>query len=114
MKARARLLGSTYRPATVRAMLQAFDSAWTALHFHFYDSPDTFEAARLHLADAILRAAALGNTDVQFLEAAGLAAMAEHFRLGPGDFGAEAIMLQRINNPRYWRDYAEETTVVAA
>jgi hypothetical protein len=86
MKARARLLGASYEPETIRAMLQAFDAAWATVRFHFYDSPESFEAARLGLANAILLEAADDHRDVQQLKAAGLAA---HY-LGPGDFSLEA------------------------
>jgi hypothetical protein len=113
MKVRARLLGASYEPETIPAMLEAFDAAWASLRFHFYDSPDTFEAARLGLANAILLEAADDHRDVQQLKAAGLAAMAAHYRLGPGDFGLEAIMPQRVHNPKYWRSFAEETLTIA-
>src|SRR5262245_35503234 len=113
MKARARLLGASYAPETVRAMLEAFDAAWASVRFHFYDSPETFEPARLGLANAILREAADDHRDVEQLKAAGLAAVAAHYRLGPDDFGLEAIMPQRVNNPRYWRSFAEETLAIA-
>jgi hypothetical protein len=113
MKAVARLRGASYSPDTVQGMLEAFDAAWASVHFHFYESPNGYEAARLRLANAILRAAADGNRDVEQLKTAGLASMAAHYRLEPGDLGAEAIMPQRVNNPRYWRNYAEETRTLA-
>jgi hypothetical protein len=94
-------------------MLEAFDSAWASMHFHFYDSPDTFECARLRLANAILLAAAGDRGDVEQLKTAGLASIAAHYQLAPDDFGLEAIMPQRVNNPRYWRSYAEETRTIA-
>lgn len=113
MKARARLLGSIYSPETIRAMLEAFDAAWASVHFHFYDSPDTFECARLRLANAILLAAAGDRRDVEQLKIAGLASVAAHYRLAPDDFGLEATMPQRVNNPRYWRSFAEATRAIA-
>jgi hypothetical protein len=94
-------------------MLEAFDAAWALVHFHFYDSPDTFECARLRLANAILLAAAENCWDVEQLKAAGLATITHHYRLAPGDFGLEAIMPQRVNNPKYWRAYAEATRTLA-
>jgi hypothetical protein len=113
MKAIARLRGASYSPQTVQAMLEAFDAAWALVHFHFYESPDCYEVARLRLANTILRAADEGNRDVEQLTAAGLASMGAFYRLEPGDFGAEAIMPQRVNNPRYWQNYAEETRTMA-
>src|SRR5262245_12075811 len=95
MNAHARLMGASYGPDTIRAMLEAFDAAWASVQFHFFDSPETFEAARLGLANAILLKAADDNRDVEQLKAAGLAAMAAHYHLEPGDFGVEAIMPQR-------------------
>jgi hypothetical protein len=113
MKARLYLLGASYCPERVRVMLQAFDAAWASVHFQFYGSPDTFEAARLMLADAILLAARDNSRTAEQLEAAGLASIVAHYRLEPGDTDMEAIMPQRINNPRYWQSYAEETATIA-
>src|SRR5262245_21633230 len=113
MKAIIRIRAASYGPETIQAMLGAFDAVWAAVHFHFYDNPDTYDAARLRLANAILRAAANGNRDVAQLKNAGLASMAAHYRLEPGDCGMEAIMPQRVNNPRYWRNYSEETRTIA-
>jgi hypothetical protein len=94
-------------------MLDAFDAVWASVHFHFYESPEYYEAARLRLASAILAAAALGDRNVRRLTNAGLLSLSMRYRLGSGDFGAEAIMPQRVNNPRYWRSYAEETRTIA-
>jgi hypothetical protein len=113
MKALARLRAASYAPETVRAMMDAFDAVWSSVHFHFYDSPETFERARLRLANAILGAAAYPGQDVESLKTAGLRSMAMQYRLQPGDFGLEAAMPQRVNNPRYWRNYAEETRTIA-
>src|SRR5262245_53368723 len=113
MEAIIRLRAASYDPETIQAMARAFDAAWAAVHFHFYDGPDTYEAARLMLANAILRAAADGNRDVAQLKNAGLASIAAHYRLEPGDCGLEAIMPQRVHNPRYWRNFAEFTRTIA-
>jgi hypothetical protein len=113
MTARVRILGASYGPEAIRAMLQAFDAVWASVHFHFYDSPEAFDAARLTLADAILLAASGDNQDVEQLKAAGLGAMAAHYHLEAGDLGLEAITRQRINNPKYWRSYAEGTAMIA-
>src|SRR5262245_23095734 len=107
MNAILRLRAVSYGPETIQAKLKALDGAWDVVQFHFYDSPDTYEAARLRLANAILRAAGDGNRNV------GLAAMEVHYQLEPRDCGLEAIMSQRVNNPRYWRNYAEETRTIA-
>jgi len=87
MKAIIRLRAASYGPETIQAMLKAFDAAWAAVHFHFDDGPDSYEAARLRLANAILRAAADGNRDVEQLKNTGLASMAAHYRLEPADCG---------------------------
>src|SRR5262245_28454768 len=113
MKAILRLRAASYDPETIQAMVRAFDVVWVAVHFHFYDSPDTYEAARLILGNSMLRAAADGNRDVAQLKNAGLASIAAHYRLEPGDCDLEAIMPQRVNNPRYWRNYADETRTIA-
>lgn len=113
MKAILRLRAASYDPETIQAMVRAFDAVWAAVHFHFYESPDTYEAARLRLANAILRAAADGNRDVAQLKTAGLASIAARYRLEPGDCELEAIMPQRVNNPRYWRNYADATRAIA-
>src|SRR5262245_46398234 len=113
MHARFRIWGASYGPETITAMLAAFDEAWAAVRFHFHDSPELFETSRERLADAILGAAAEGGRDVGRLKRAGLLAMAMHYRLEPADFGLEAVMPQRVNNPRYWQSYAEETRTIA-
>jgi hypothetical protein len=94
-------------------MTDAFDAAWAAVQFHFYESPETFETARFKLANAILAAAADGDQDMERLKTAGLRSMAACYRLGPRDFGVEAIMPQRVHNARYWRSYCEETRTIA-
>ena len=85
MKAIIRLRAASYGPETIQAMLRAFDAAWAAVHFHFNDGPDSYEAARLTLANAILRAAADGNRDVAQLKNAGIASIAAHYRLEPSE-----------------------------
>jgi hypothetical protein len=113
MRARFRQWGTSYGPETVKVMLAAFDQAWAAVRVHFHESPESFEATRMRLADAILAAAADGSPDVECLKRAGLIAIAGHYRLDPSDFDLEATMPQRVNNPRYWRSYAEETLTIA-
>jgi hypothetical protein len=94
-------------------MLAAFDGAWAAVRTHFHECPETFEASRMRLADAILAEAAHGSQDVEGLKRAGLVAIARHYRLDLADFDLEVTVPQRVNNPRYWRSYAEETLAIA-
>ena len=113
MKALARIRAASYDPEAIRAMMEAFDAAWASVHFHFFDSPERFEGARLQLANAILRAAATGDLNVEQMKVAALRSMAVRYRLEPSDIGRQAIMPQRVHNPRYWRNYAEETRTIA-
>src|SRR5262245_52185056 len=113
MRARLGSWGASYGPETVKAMLLAFDEAWAAVRLHFHECPASFEASQTRLADAILAAAGGGSRDVQQLKRAGLLAIAAHYRLEPADFDLEATLPQRVNNPRYWRSYAEETLTIA-
>src|SRR5262245_21877167 len=80
-----RLRAASYDPETIQAMVRAFDTVWAAVQIHFNDSPNTYEAARLLLANAILRGAADGNRDVAQLTNAGLASIAAHYKLELGD-----------------------------
>src|SRR5262245_18674492 len=102
-----------YEPETLKAMIAAFDEAWAAIRVHFHEFPESFEASRMRLADAILAAAAEGSPDVERLKRAGLLAIAMHYRLEPADFDLETTMPQRVNNPKYWRSYAEATLTIA-
>jgi hypothetical protein len=113
MHGRLRTSGASYGPDTVKAMLAAFDEAWAAVRFHFHECPESFEASRMRLADAILAAAANGSPDVGRLKHAGLMSIARAYRLQPTDFRLEVIMPQRVNNPKYWRSYAEVTLTIA-
>src|SRR5262245_49568997 len=113
MHARSRTWAAFYGPRAIRAMVAAFDEAWDVVQFDFHASPESFEAVRLRLADSILMAAASDKRDVPTLRNAGLLAMAMHYRLRPDDFGTRATMPQRLNNPRYWISYAEETRTIA-
>src|SRR5215510_12091331 len=113
MHARFHKWASSYGPEVVKAMSAAFDEAWAAARIHFHGCPATFEATRMRLADAILAAAADGNLNVDYLKRAALIAIAANYRLEPADFDLEATMPQRVNNPKYWRSYAEETLTIA-
>lgn len=105
--------GASYGHETVNAMLAAFDEAWAAIRVHFHESPAKFEATRMRLADAILAAAADGSPDVERLKKAGLTAIARYYRLDLTDLDLGATMPQRVNNPKYWRSYAEQTLTIA-
>jgi len=115
MHAHSRIWGAWYGPKTIRAMITAFDEAWelVQLGVDADASPQSFEAVRLRLADAILVEAAHGNRSVPTLRNAGLLAMAMQYRLSPDSFAWRSIMLERASNSTYWRSYAEETRTIA-
>src|SRR5262249_50626335 len=115
MHAHSRSWAAWYGPRTIRAMMTAFDEAWelVQLGVDTDTGPQSFEAVRLRLADAILAEAAHGNRSVATLRNAGLLAMAMQYRLWPDSFPKRSIMLERAKNSTYWRSYAEETRTIA-
>lgn len=62
-------------PATLKAMGEAFDQAWTEIGGNFSSLPVEIEAARLRLAEAMLSVATEDSTDVAALKAGALQAM---------------------------------------
>ena len=74
MKARRLIDGASFGPATLKAMGEAFDQAWTEIAGNF--GTTQVENARLRLAEAMLSVATEGSTDVGALKAGALQAMA--------------------------------------
>ena len=54
MKARELFEGASYGPDALKIVCQAFDDAWSSIAGNFGGDPETIEAARLKLANAIL------------------------------------------------------------
>lgn len=71
MKASQRILseGAVYGPPALNTMTRAFDAAWLQIHNRM-DVRLQPEAFRLRLADAILREARNGASDIEELKAA--------------------------------------------
>jgi len=82
MKARLLMDGASFGPATLKAMGDAFDQAWTEIRGNSSTLPSEIEAARLRLAEAMLSIATEGSTDVAALKAGALQAMALDYRSG--------------------------------
>jgi len=82
MKARRLIDGAALGPATVKAMGEAFDQAWTEIAGNFGNSPVEIEGARLRLAEAMLSVTTEDSTDVAALKAGALQAMAMDYRSG--------------------------------
>ena len=76
MKARRLIDGAALGLATLKAMGEAFDQAWTEVAGNFGNSPVEIEGARLRLAKAMLSVATEDTTDVAALKAGALQAMA--------------------------------------
>jgi hypothetical protein len=79
MKAQQLIDSAAYGPETLKAMGQAFDEAWLTIAGNFND-PQSIEAARLRLADALLSVAFEDSHDVEALKAGALEAMALDYR----------------------------------
>lgn len=56
---------ATLPNASVRAIQQAFDEAWSTVAAQFQGDPAQVEAMRLKLAECILNVAPDGSTDVE-------------------------------------------------
>jgi hypothetical protein len=61
-------------------MGKGFDQVWAEIAGNFGDSPVGIKAARLRLAEAVLSAAAEGNTDVAAMKADALRVMLVDYR----------------------------------
>ena len=75
MKARHLIESSSYGPARLHVIFQAFDQAWTEVGSNFGDDALDVERGRMRLAHAIL-AVAQENEDVAGLKKAALQQMA--------------------------------------
>jgi len=64
--------GAGFRPDTMKAAHDAFNSAWAQLAPYYTDA-NTIEAARLKLAECILAVTRDGTTDVEQIERLALA-----------------------------------------
>src|SRR5262245_57237603 len=103
MRTHSHMWAAWYGPQTIKAMMTAFDEAWELVQFDVEASPQSFEAVRLRLADAILAEAARGDRSVSTLRNAGLMAMAIQYRLWPDSFARRSNMPERERNSTYWR-----------
>jgi hypothetical protein len=68
MKARQLIDNSTYTPEQLRVIQAAFDTAWARIAPDVNNRPDSIEAARLKLAQAVLAVARNGLTDAEDLK----------------------------------------------
>src|SRR5262249_5891538 len=91
MKARRLIDGASFGPATLKAMGEAFDQAWSQIAGNFGGDPVEVEAAKLRLAEAMLSVATEGSTDVAAVKAGALQAMALDYRSG---------IRPAVNNPK--------------
>ncbi|MGE0768968.1 MAG: hypothetical protein AB7L90_21200 [Hyphomicrobiaceae bacterium] len=82
MRARDLVEGASFDPATIKIMVDAFDSAWTSIAHKYQDVPKRTEAARLALAKAVLSVASETSTDAEALKTGALQAMAMDYRVG--------------------------------
>jgi hypothetical protein len=74
MKARQLIDGASFGPESLKVIGQAFDDAWAQLAPRYSDDTTVVEAARLRLAETVLRLAET-NTSVSTLTEAALVAM---------------------------------------
>ena len=68
--------GPSFGPETLKALCQAFDTAWATIAGNFGDDLVDIEKARLRLADALLSVASEDSRDVEVLKRAALEVMA--------------------------------------
>jgi hypothetical protein len=79
-KADALIKASVFEPPTFRAITVAFDESWAAIRYMFVHQPQFIvEDARSVLANAILNAAAAGQTTVDVLKDEGIQAVAKAY-----------------------------------
>ena len=75
MKARALIESASFDPAQLALLGAAFDAAWAKIAPSVGSHPLSVEAARLRLADAVLRAGRSGINSANELTKRALAAM---------------------------------------
>lgn len=75
MKARARIGGASYDPATLQVLYKAFDDAREQVKPQISLRPEAIEAGRMKLAEILLSLARNGTVDAQALTDAAIRAM---------------------------------------
>jgi hypothetical protein len=78
--ARQRLEGSSYGPAELKLITQAFEDAWSQVAGNFGGNALAVEAVRLRLANIVLDKAAIHRRDACALTTAALLALAACYR----------------------------------
>lgn len=75
------LIGSaSFGPEALKAIGDAFDAAWNDIAGNFGNDPQTVEAARLKLAQALLSVANEESRDIETLKRSALAVMAKDYK----------------------------------
>jgi hypothetical protein len=80
MKARQLIHAASYGPDVLKVLAQAFDEAWLSVAGNFADDPQTVEAARFKLANAVLSVADEDSRDAEAVKRDALEAMAVSYR----------------------------------
>ena len=80
MRARRMLDGASFGPESMKAISQAFDTAWESIAGHFGDNPKVIEEARFRLANSVLSVATDESRNVEVLARGALEAMARSYR----------------------------------
>jgi hypothetical protein len=80
MRARQLIDGASFGPDALKAIVEAFDQAWSEIAANFQDDPIAWEEARLGLAEALLSIANEESRDVEVLKRAALQRMALDFK----------------------------------
>jgi hypothetical protein len=102
--------GARRKPDSREVISKAFEDAWAQIEPHFYETPVSAEVARVRLTDELMAIASEDSRDSEDLKNLALQGMAMQCRTG---CGTEAMMGKRVHNPRYWRNYADETLAIA-
>src|SRR5262245_24547026 len=80
MRARQLIDGASFGPDALRAIGEAFESAWADIANHFGNDPADIERARYKLATALLSVASEESRDVGVLKKAALLRLALDYR----------------------------------
>ena len=75
MRAKQLIEGAAFGPESLKVIGQAFDDAWARLAPRYGGDATAVEAARLRLAETVLRLAETHGSNVSTLSEAALAAM---------------------------------------
>lgn len=76
MRARRLIDGASFGPDALKAIGEAFDSAWSEIAGNFGNDPVNIDNARLKLATSLLSVASEDSRDVEVLKKAALHRMA--------------------------------------